>query len=562
MITFRPMPSLAAPARAIVVPLLFSFALSAPARAQSTLSHLEDAAPIPAGMIRLRIANVWTRFDERFAADGTSPLGAGLSTDSLGSAQLPRLLPVESGLRTLAGDPSLRLSLGRLQVASNARIVTTPIAFELGVTRRLSVGILVPVVQTRRVAQAVVTGDAAWANVGYVARESRRSAADRNAAVAAAFQQAADTLGRLLSNCPANPTAAGCASVNANSADATAARAQALAFAAGARALGATEAAALIAPRASSDLAGILETRRIQLNQRLQQYLGAGAGASQSVFFAPTDFSYIDLQGRGGVPALLGGPLGGGLDSIRTTEKLGFGDVAIGARFLVFDRFQYDSAPPPRLQSRLMVGGAVRLPTSRADSALSLVDIPTGEGAGVELNTAWDAIVGRLGATVGARYVKSFARTVQASVVGDPEADFPYPLFAARARTAGDVLGLDVTPRLLLTESIALNAHYGLERVGATSYGDPELSPLDPCANCLSIAPLPVVTVSGATRTAQRLGFGFRYSTVESYARGRARYPIEVSFVRLATVTGDPGVAKQTRDQLQLRVFYRLLRRR
>jgi hypothetical protein len=49
---------------------------------------------------------------------------------------------------------------------------------------------------------------------------------------------------------------------------------------------------------------------------------------------------------------------------------------------------------------------------------------------------------------------------------------------------------------------------------------------------------------------------------VESFARGRARYPIEVAFVRLATVTGDPGVEKQTRDQLQIRLFYQLLRRR
>jgi hypothetical protein len=556
------MPSLATSIRAVSFALLLSPPLSAPARAQSNLSHLDDAAPLPAGMLRLRIANVWTRFDERFAASGMSPLGAGLSTDSLGSAQLPRLLPVEAGLRTLAMDPALRLSLGRLQVASNARIVTTPLAIEFGLTRRLSVGILVPVVQTRRVAQAVVTGDATWANVGYVASGSRGAAAAANLAVATAYRSAADSLQRLLSNCPGNPSASGCAAVNANRADAVAARARAEDYAAGARALGATDTDALIAPRRSSDLADVLEARRIQLNQQLQQYLGAGAGAGGSVFFAPTDFSYIDLQGRAGAPALLGGRLGGGLDSIRTTEKIGFGDIAIGARFLLFDRFQYDSAPPSRIQSRLIVGGAVRLPTSRPDSALSLVDIPTGDGAGVELNTAWDAIVGRFGATVGARYAKSFARTVQAAVYGDPEADFPYPLFAPRARTSGDVLGLDLTPRLLLTESIALNLHYGLERIGATTYGSPEAAPTDPCPTCLSIAPLAIETTSGTARTAQRLGFGIRYSTVESFARGRARYPIEVSFVRLATVSGDPGVAKQTRDQLQLRLFYQLLRRR
>jgi hypothetical protein len=554
------MPSLATPVRAVLLALLLSSLLLAPARAQSSLSHLEDAVPSPAGMLRLRLANVWTRFDERFGANEPSPLGAGLSTDSLGVAQLPLLASREVALRTLAIDPALRLSLGRLQVASNARIVTTPIALEFGVTRRFSVGLVVPVVQTRRVAQAVVSGDSTWANVAYVANTRREDAGKANLAVATAYQRAADSLGKLLTNCPGNPAAVGCAAVIANTADATAARTRATSYAEAARALGIAADAALIAPRQSSELADTLEARRIQLNQRLQQYLGADAGASESLFFNTTDFSYIDLQGRNGVPALLGGPLGGGLDSIHTTEKFGFGDIGIGARFLVFDRFQYDSAPPPWLQSRLMIGGTVRLPTSRADSARMLVDIPSGEGAGLELNTAWDAIIGRFGATVGARYVKSFARTVQASLFGDPEADYPFPQFGLRSRTAGDVLGVDVTPRLLLNESLALNAHYGLERVGATTYSAPEGSSL-PCANCQSAASLEEFT-SGTARTGQRLGFGVRYSTVESFARGRARYPIEVSFVRLATVSGDPGVEKQTRDQIQLRLFYQLLRRR
>ena len=560
MITFRPMSPLASFARASAIALLCVVPPLGAARAQSSLPHLEDAAPIPAGMLRLRIANAWTRFDERFAAGDAVPLGAGLSADSFGVAQLPLLATRQSALRALALDPTLRLSLGKLQVSSNARIVTTPIALEFGVTRRLSVGLVVPIVQTRRVAQAVVSGDSTWANAGYVAASERAKAAAANNTLASAYQQAADSLGKLLTNCPANPTAAGCAAVNANTADATAARARAVSYAQAAQALGTAADAAVIAPRRSSDLADTLEARRIQLNQRLQQYLGATAGAGQSLYFAPTDFSYIDLQGRAGVPALLGGPLGGGLDSIHTTEKLGLGDVAVGARFLVFDRFRYDSAPPPWLQSRLMVGAAVRLPTSRADSARMLVDIPTGEGAGVEVSGAWDAIIGHFGATVGARYVKGFARTVQASLVGDPEADYPYPLFGLRSRTAGEVLGLDLTPRLLVNESLALNGHYGLERVGATTYGAPEGSPF-PCIYCQSTA-APEEFTSGDTRTAQRLGFGIRYSTVESYARGRARYPIEVSFVRLSTVSGDPGVEKQTRDQIELRLFYQLLRRR
>ncbi|MCY7378317.1 MAG: hypothetical protein LH467_03130 [Gemmatimonadaceae bacterium] len=535
--------------------------VAAPVVAQSPLSHLDDAAPVPAGILRFRLANVWTRFDQRFGeTGGLVPLGAALSTDSLGSAQLPRLIPIEAGLRTLVQDPLLRLSLGRLQVTSNARTVTTPISLEYGVTRRLSVGVIVPIVQTRRVAQAIVSGDSTRANVGYVAASSRPGAAASNRLVAVAFQRSADSLGVLLARCPANPSAAGCAAVNANTADATSARDRARSFAAAVRALGVDAENTIVAPRASSELADALDARRIQLNQRLQQYLGANAGAATGIFTAPTDFSYFDLQGNRALasPGLLKGPIGGGLDSIRTTERFGLGDIAIGAQYLVFDRFQRDSARPPRVQSRLAVAASVRLPTSRPDSAQSLLDIATGDGAGVTVRTAWDVIVGRLGGTVAARYAKSFGRTVQASLYGDPEAAFPYPLFVERKRTAGDVLGIDVTPRFLVSESLALDAHYGLERIGATTYGGDASGLVDPCINC---GAGPIQTTRGSARTAQRVGLGIRYSTVDGYQRGRARYPIEVSYAHLETVTGDAGLAKQSREQIEIRLFYQLFRR-
>ncbi len=393
----------------------------------------------------------------------------------------------------------------------------------------------------------------------------RDSAAAANEAVATAFTNAADSLGRLLTNCPGNPSAAGCAAVIANTADAAAARARAQSYADAVQTLGTTATSVIVAPRASSNLADTLDARRLQLNQLLQQYLGADAGSPKGIFTAATDFSYFDLQGNRatGTPGFLQSSLGGGLDSIYTTNRIGLGDIAVGARFMVFDRFQHDASPPPRLQTRMVVGAAVRLPTSFADSAQNLTDIPTGEGAGVELQSAWDMIVGRFGATVAGRYVKSFGRTVQAAVYGDPEAAYPYPLFAMRTRTPGDVFGLDITPRLLLTQTLALDGHYGLERIGATTYGLPDATLVpDPCATCQSLLDLPVVTTSGTARTAQWFGAGLRYSTVDSYARGQASYPIEVSFMHLMTTTGDSGLPNATRDQIQVRLFYQLFRRR
>lgn len=559
MITFRPMTLLVAtPLRRPCTIAGALLALLAPgARAQTELSHLDDASPIPRGMLRLGVSNVWTRYDQRYSANGLASLGDELSADSLGVAQLPLLTPIQSSLQALADDPRVRLSLGRLTTRGDARIVTTPIALEYGLTRRLSVGIIVPVVQTRRtVSLAVNTDPTSAANVGYVPASQRAAAANANSAAAAQYQQAANDLAALISRCAATPSGSGCAAVNEDASGAAAARALALQFAAAARALGTTSATALVAPRATGSVASRIESQRTALNQQLLQYLGAGAAQVSQVYFAPTDFSYIDLQGRNGTGGLLQSALGGGLDSLHTSERLGLGDVSIGAQYLLFDHFQRDTLPLKGLQTRLAIGGAFRFATSRPDTAVNLVDIGTGDGAGVELRSAFDAIIGRLGGTVAAKYVKSFARTVSGPLLGDPDAGFPIPAFGAMQRTAGDVLDLALTPRYLITETLALDGAYGLQRVGATTYTGSTTADLPSFCTLVSCA-RPVLSA----RTAQRLGLGLRYSTVDSFLRGSAPFPVEVSFTHLTTISGDPGVAKLSRDQIQLRLYYQLFGR-
>src|SRR3982751_3785493 len=163
MITFAPMSPLARPTgltlrarsrpRAAVMAFV-ALLVSAPlggAMAQSGIGPLDDATPIPRGWVRFSVLNAWTRYDGRFGTNGgLDPLGAPLSTDSLGPRQLPLLAPVEGALQTLTNNPLQRLTLGRLDVRSDARIVTTPLVLEYGITTRLSLGVTVPVVQTRQ----------------------------------------------------------------------------------------------------------------------------------------------------------------------------------------------------------------------------------------------------------------------------------------------------------------------------------------------------------------------------------------------------------------------------
>lgn len=546
MITFRHMPSLVR-----ILSLAALVALPRMAAAQVTLSHTDDASPVPQGVLRVKMTTGWTRFDERFSSTGRRTLGDDLSTDSLGARQFPALTPVEQGLQALANDSRVRLTFGRLAATSGARIVTTPIVLEYGLTRRLSVGMLIPIVQTRQTVQLKVNPDSTG-NVGFVPLRSRQSAAQANLAVYSAFKGAADSLTQLITRCPSNPGAVGCAAVIANVADATSARQQAQAFAdAVQKALGTDTTRALVAPLDRSALALAIDAQRNAINTQIRKYLGANAGATAGVFTSTSNFSYIDLQGRSGTPGLLQTPLGGGFDSIytRTSQPL-MGDISLGVQYLLFDRFQRDTLPLRGMQSRMVVGGSWRLATSLLDSSRKLVGYKVGDGAGFELHSAMDVVSNKLGGTVSARFVKSLPRTATAPLVGDPEATYPIPIYGDVTRTAGTIMALDLTPRYLPDEYFSIDGHYGLEHIGSATYD--RAIPASVCAGCdASVSG----TYSTPSRLAQRIGVGVRYSTVDAFSRGRVGFPIEVSLTHLETITGDPGTPKAFRDQVQVRMF-------
>jgi hypothetical protein len=467
------------------------------------------------------------------------------------------LAPIEAALQTLANNPGQRLTLGKLDVRTDARIVTTPIALDYGFTRRLSLGVVVPIVQTRwsaqvRVNEHTATDSLRRGNTGLIPPTLRLSAATTNAAVVTALTSASASLTALLGRCQTNPTAAECNPVRGQEAAAAAAARRASEFAAGVRtAYGVTEQTTIVAPLAGSALAAQIEAQRVSLAAQLATYSpGVTVGTPVN---ANTEFSYADFQGRNTVPGLLQTPLGGGIDSIRTTERTGLGDVELRASYTLLDRMQTDTMAMRGTGYRLDLGGAYRLNTSMADSARNLTDIGTGDGPGVELRSALEIVSGHVGGTIAARYWTAFGRTVDAALVGFPEGGFPYPSFGTVTRKSGNVLGIDVRPRVFLGEWLAFEGEYGLEHAGVPTFTSPSGEECSACAPLLgSILP--------AARTVQRLGVGLRYSTIESYLRRRARYPVEVSFRHLQAISGDPGAPQGFRDQILLRLFYQVRR--
>src|SRR5436305_508121 len=117
------------------------------------LSNVEDARTLEKGTVLLRVLNAWTQFADVYDATADSThhlhaLGNAFSAEALGARQFPALATAQSALRTLTQNPNLALNLGQVFSTADSRVVTTPLSLEYGLTTRLTIGVMVPIVQT------------------------------------------------------------------------------------------------------------------------------------------------------------------------------------------------------------------------------------------------------------------------------------------------------------------------------------------------------------------------------------------------------------------------------
>src|SRR4051812_17314068 len=138
------------------------------ASAQSTASLQPDARVLPRHAIGARLLTSFTRWDALYGvpSGSSSNLAWSLATDSLGSAAVPQLSESETAIRSLSGLTSFRLTAGNIVAAADSRVVTAPLILEYGLTSRITIGAVVPLVETRSVVSAQLNPKLGFANVG------------------------------------------------------------------------------------------------------------------------------------------------------------------------------------------------------------------------------------------------------------------------------------------------------------------------------------------------------------------------------------------------------------
>ena len=534
------------------VPRFFPAALAAllvagAAPAQGNPWFGEDALVLSRGMVRLGFAPTFTRYDQRYRLDGTvEPLGADLTTDTLGAAELSVLAPLESQLPSLTGLSDVRVSLGRMRVDRDASIVTMPLAGEIGIGGRLSFGIIVPIVRTLSNVVFSPNPSLNEGNVGINPAIDNQASRDQNEALLDQFASAIEALEELITACedPANPDPR-CPAARTP---------EALELASGA----ATFAGELgIVYESSSPFVPIANsTFDTAIRERI---------ASFTQSFAAFDITDITSLGPAGARIaglddmtriLTDSMFGVRVQPMRTRTTVSIGDIEFGAKWQLFNTVRRDTLQRYGSGVRGAVGGAFRLGTGRADDPDDFVDVPSGDGQNdVEARTYFDFFLGTHVAVgfIG-RYVWQLADREIARIA---EPHLPYAAYWRRQeveRNLGDIIDAEITPRITLGTFFSLMGQYRVRRKAEDRHtglfnatddlGDPVV--------------LDASILDGETEQREdRVSLGFGYSTLTSVARHRARFPLEIFMQYGESIRGSGGkTPKRSVAVINVRVLF------
>jgi hypothetical protein len=493
--------------RTFAATFVVSLLLATSAHAQAGLGHLGDASIAPRGMFRLHAVAAWTRYDARFASTGIVPLGAPFSADSFGVRQLPRLAAAESLVREASGVP-FSLTLGRSRLDATAREEVFPLALEYGLTDRISVGVVVPFVRKRVAVQfRLDTAGGFTANAGPNRHRMDPGAAQNNATLQAQFASAAQQLQQRLSDCQANPAGPGCAALLPRTAEAQALIAESQTLAGELEALygSLTNPGAAFVPTGGSAAQLGIEARILAIAARYRDLLSSGVDVITVLPFG--------AAGPAGVAQVQEYLFAEELrDTVATRERVGIGDIEVGLAMRVFSRA---AAQPGGVGAHLTVAGGVRLPTGSDSVVSELVDMRLGDRTtGVHARATLDVSRARFGVLASGHYTQAFGGTDTATTVIFP--------------TDQRLIELAVAPRWHVSGPLAVHGAYSLR-------------------------------TSDVTGSDQLVGGGISFSSLRSTPAGKTP-PIEMRFTHLQSVSGAAGRPKFFRDQLELRIYYRLRR--
>lgn len=550
--------------RVSTVALAFTALLAMPAPGQRVLGIGDDALVLPRGVLRVRTLGQWTFFNERYGlntpgrADGSlEPLGIDFALDTVGVREFPNLGGLQTGLRSLTGNPNFNLSLGSTRLDLRAHVTAIPFVIEAGLTRRFSIGVQVPYVHTRNSAFFDVNPNRREGNLGFNPALAVPAAAAQNNLMFTQFQTAAATLQASLDACAANPAASpSCPALNAQRANALSLIANSTAFAGGVNQIYQNSP---FVPIRNTDAQLAIEARVAAFRALYAQFgVTSIAATTTGPFAAQNTLTLRDAQ------TILTDPrFGVEADPIRTVTRSHVGDIDVGGKFLLLDTFGNTTAnrmSPEGVNFRASIGGVVRLPTGQAESPNNFIDIGGGQGQ--------TDLEGRVFADLllGSRFWQSFVMRYNNQLSDDQYmriTDLPNrnlaPLYRRQRvkRDLGNIFEFETSPRVVVNDFFAVSGHYVYRSKSQDKYTGTFNIPA-------AVTGFADITLDAATLNLEteqkehRLGGGISFSNLFSFEQKKASIPFEVTYLHWQTVKGSGNVPKAFTDQIQLRLYARL----
>ncbi|MEQ1690565.1 MAG: hypothetical protein ABMA00_04730 [Gemmatimonas sp.] len=521
---------------------------SAPLAAQAVTGAGADATALPKGAMRWRVAGIWEGSDKIFTASGAQPMYAGIATGALGTARLPQLSAAEQAIRTLSGLTTFSLSLGPLESTADTRQSITPLSLELGVTPRLSVGVVVPYIESRDNALLVLNRAGVGATVGQnpaYSATAGSAARSSNGALLRQLAQSRTQLASEIARC-APASATGCDAIRADPSGAQQLVNQALS----------TQNA--IVTIYGDSVRGGAPVVPIS-NSATQAAINALIGSMRTAFngFGVTTLtegvlpaSATIVNGPGAI-ARIANDTAYGLDysTLGGTRRAGIGDIDLTASYLWLNTLgerpaQWLAATRFGVRSQFTAGW--RFGTAGADRPHVAFDVPIGDGANALLaRSTTDVVFNRFLWMSGTlRIVQPLGdrAVIRRPLLVDSMLFVPSTIEPAD-RSLGRRVDLEVAPRVMLGRFFGLSGGYLYRRSDADRY-------TFSASDSLTAGRFAV-----NARTYQAYMLGATFSTLSSYARGRSKWPVEVLYVHVAPITGTGSVAATSSDRLELRVY-------
>jgi hypothetical protein len=518
--------------------------MASTAAAQSTSPTMSDATVVTRGAFRLRGSVEWTRIDGVFGPGGSTvlPLGSSLTTD-LNVTTLPLLATGEAAAQTLAADPSLRFSAGQLTTSVDSRIASVPLMAEYGLTSRITLGIVVPIVQSRSVVSWQLNGKSdSSANIGAnpAAFLGVTTAYSANAAVATGLTTARAQLSQQLSDCALSSTTPACQALLGRSAEANALISATSIFTSAVGALYGVsptgQAGSPFVPIAGSAAQAAIDARLANLRASYTSFgLSAGSGALKAAEAAAANDQFKTL--------VQAPEFGIGLDSLGTTQQTALGDVELSVTSQLFNGFGSTGS----VKLRAAAAGVVRLGTGHPARANHPFDVPTGDGQmDLEVRGAMDALVGsHLLTTIAGTFTLQTGSVATTRLPNTPGATFGLDFPVDGSVKYGNMASVSLNPRYMLTPALivgalAVGSYRGADQVTVTGFNPNDIVFGNPNA---------LTTYSG--------GLTISYSNLASESgTGGPSFPAEILYSHLETLGASAaGAAKGYRDSIEMRFY-------